>query len=108
VVAAFRTPLAGREFDLTGPEALDHAEIAKVIGEVSGRRVAYHPLTGEQMTAGALAAGMPEPVVGYLRMLYGVVRAGYAAEVTSDVEAVTGRKPITFRTFAESAAPAWK
>ena len=108
VVAAFQTPLAGREFDLTGGEALDHAEVAKVIGEVSGRPVAYHPLTEEQMTSGARAAGMPEPAVGYLSVLYGAVRAGYAAGVTSDVETVTGRKPITFRTFAELAAPAWK
>jgi uncharacterized protein YbjT (DUF2867 family) len=108
VVAAFRTPLAGREFDLTGAEALDHAEIAKVVSEVSGRPVAYHPLTEEQMISGARAAGMPESVVGYLSVLYGVVRAGYAAGVTSDVESITGRKPITFRTFAELAAPARK
>jgi uncharacterized protein YbjT (DUF2867 family) len=108
VVAAFQTPLAGREFDLTGPEALDHAEIAKIIGEVSGRSVAYQALTGEQMTAGARALGMPEPAVVYLGVLYGVVRAGYAAGVTFDVETVTGRKPITFRTFAELAAQAWK
>ena len=60
------------------------------------------------MTAGARAAGMPDPAVDYLSVLYGLVRAGYAAAVTFDVETVTGRKPITFRTFAESVAPAWK
>jgi uncharacterized protein YbjT (DUF2867 family) len=108
VVAAFKTPLTGREFDLTGPEALDHTAVAKIIGDVSGRPVAYHALTEEQMTAGARAAGMPEPAAGYLAVLYGVVRAGYAAGVTSDVETVTGRKAITFRTFAEEAAVAWK
>jgi uncharacterized protein YbjT (DUF2867 family) len=108
VVAAFRTPLTGREFDLTGPEALDHTEIAKIIAEVSARPVVYHALTEEQMTAGARAAGMPEPAAGYLAVLYGVVRAGYAAGVTSDVKTVTGKEPISFRTFAEQAAPAWK
>lgn len=64
-----------------------------MIGEVSGRPVAWHALTEEQMTAGARALGMPEPA---------------AAGVSSDVETVTGRKPIAFRTFAELAAPAWK
>lgn len=108
VVAVFKTPLTGREFDLTGPAALDHTEVAKIIGDVSGRPVAYHALTEEQMTAGALAAGMPESAVGYLAVLYGAVRAGYVAGVTSDVETVTGRKPIAFRAFAEAAAPAWK
>lgn len=108
VVAAFQTPLKGREFDLTGPEALDHTEVAKIIADVSGRPVAYHALTEEQMTSGARAAGLPEPAVGYLAVLYGVVRAGYAAGVTTDVETVTGRKATSFRTFAQRAVSAWK
>lgn len=108
VVAAINAPLKNREFDLTGPEALDHAEVAKIIADVSGRPVVYHSLTEEQMNAGALAAGLPEPMVGYLAVLYGVVRAGYAAGVTSDVETVTGKKPETFRAFAQSAASAWR
>jgi uncharacterized protein YbjT (DUF2867 family) len=107
VVSAFKTPLKGREFDLTGPEALNYTEIARIIGDVSSRPVTYHALTEEQMNAGALAAGMPEPAVAYLGMLYGVVRAGYAAGVTSDVETVTGRKPISFKEFAQGSASAW-
>jgi uncharacterized protein YbjT (DUF2867 family) len=108
VVAAFETPLENREFDLTGPEALDHTEVAKIIAEVSGRPVVYHSLTEEQMTTGARAAGLPEAMVGYLAVLYGVVRAGYAAGITSDVETTTGKKPVTFKVFAERAATAWK
>ena len=108
VVAAFEKPLKNREFDLTGPEALDHTEVAKIIADVSGRPVVYHSLTEEQMTGGARAAGLPEPAVGYLAVLYGVVRAGYAAGITSDVETVTGKKPVTFRAFAEREASAWK
>jgi len=107
-VAAFQRPLTGQEIDLTGPEALDHAEVARMIGEASGRPVAYHPLTEEQMAAGARAQGMPEPMVEYLTVLYGVVRAGYSAAVTAEVERVTGRKPIRFAEFAKSAAAAWR
>jgi uncharacterized protein YbjT (DUF2867 family) len=108
VVAAFARPLTGQEFDLTGPEALDHAAAARIIGEASGRPVAYHPVTEEQMVAGARAQGMPESAVIYLSVLYGVVRAGFAAAVTGDVEKVTGRKPIRFEEFAQAAAAAWK
>ncbi len=60
------------------------------------------------MADGARAAGMPEPAVRYLAVLYGIVRAGYAAGVTTEVETVIGRAPVTFRTFAERAASAWK
>jgi hypothetical protein len=60
------------------------------------------------MVAGARALGMPEPAITYMTVLYGVVRAGYAAAVTSDIEKVTGRKPATFREFAQANAAAWK
>ena len=105
---AFQSPLAGQELDLTGPEALDHSEAAKIISEASGRPVAYHSLTEEQMVAGARAIGMPEPAIAYLTVLYGAVRAGYAAAVTSDFEKVTGRKPIAFKDFTQTAVAAWK
>lgn len=107
-VECFRKPLAGVELDLTGREALDHAEVARIISEVSGRAVAYHPLTEEQMLAGARAAGMPETAVAYMAALYQAVRAGLAAADTGVVEKVTGRPPVTFREFARSAAAAWR
>jgi uncharacterized protein YbjT (DUF2867 family) len=108
VVAAFQAPLGGTEFDLTGPEALDHAEAARIIGEVAGRPVAYHSLTEEQMLGGARAQGMPEPAIAYLAALYSVVRQGLAAGVTGDVEAITGRKPLTFSEFVRATAGAWR
>jgi uncharacterized protein YbjT (DUF2867 family) len=89
-VEAFRRPLANQELDLTGPEALDHHEVARILG------VEYHPLTEEQMLAGARSHGMPEPNVQYLQMLYSVVRAGYSAGVTDTVERILGRKPLRF------------
>ncbi|MGJ5815999.1 SDR family oxidoreductase [Paludibaculum fermentans] len=107
-LAVFRDSLTGKELDLTGPEALDHLEAAKIVSEVSDRAVAYHALTEEQMVDGARGLGMPESAIGYLTVLYSVVRAGYAAPVTPVVEQVVGRKPITFRAFAQANVAAWK
>jgi uncharacterized protein YbjT (DUF2867 family) len=100
-VAALKQSLTGVEVDLTGPEALDHFEVAKIISKVSGRTVVYHSLTEEQMLEGARSHGTPEPAVAYLAMLYGVVRAGYAAGITPYPETVTGKKPLSFESFAE-------
>ena len=108
VVAALQQRLTGREFDLTGPAALDHVEVAKIVSEASGRTVVYHSLTEEQMLEGARSQGMPEPAVAYLGMLYSVVRAGFAASVTGDFETITGKKPTTFEAFARLAVEAWK
>jgi len=107
-VALFRAPRDRQEYDLTGAEALDHAEVARIISEVSGRPVKYNSLSEEEMLAGARAAGMPEPVLGYLAALYSAVRAGYAAFITGGVEELTGRPPIRFAEFARAAAAAWK
>ena len=107
-LTVFQKPLTGQELDLTGPQALDHSEVAKIIGEASGRPLEYHALTEGQMVAGARAIGVPEPAIGYMTVLYGGVRAGYAAAVTPDFERATGRAPISFREFAEANRAAWK
>ena len=52
------------------------------------------------MIEGARAVAMPEPMIGYRSVLCPAVRASYAADLTSDVEKVTGGKPITFRSLA--------
>jgi len=103
VTVALRESLTEKEFDLTGPAALDHSEVAKMISDASGITVVYHALTEEQMADGARAQGMPEPIVAYLAMLYSVVRAGFAAGVSDDFETITGRKPVAFEAFARSA-----
>ena len=105
---AFRKPLTGQELGLTGGEALDHTQVAGIISEVSGRAVTYHPLSEEQMVEGARSVGMPEPAIMYMKILYGAVRAGYTGIVVPVVEQVTGRKPATFREFAQASAAAWK
>jgi hypothetical protein len=51
---------------------------------------------------------MPENAIVYLTVLYGVVRAGFAAAVTGDFEKVAGRKPVRFEEFARAAAAAWR
>ncbi len=52
--------------------------------------------------------GLPESAVQYIGVLYGAVRAGHAAAVTGDVEAVTGKRPRSFAAFARENATAWK
>ena len=107
VATAFSRPLTGKELDLTGAEALNHAEVAAILSEVSGRNIGYHSLTDEQMVAGARAAGIPEAAISYMMTLYGVVRGGYVAGVTGDLEKVLGRRPLSFREFARRNAAAW-
>lgn len=97
---AFSSSHFGREYNLTGPEALDHTEVALLISRALRRRISYHPISEEEMIEGAIRGGLPESAARFLGLLYSAVRNGWAAGVTEDVLKVTGRMPVSFAEFA--------
>ncbi|ASZ14340.1 NAD(P)H-binding protein [Chitinophaga pendula] len=92
-------------YTLTGPEALDHHQVAALISEANGQQVKYVPLTEEEHAAALRAAGVPEPSIAYMGALFQAVRAGFMAPVTDVVKQITGQAPKDFKTFA---AATWK
>jgi len=97
---AFQQTLLGTEYNLTGPEALDYAQAARIISGVSDRTVIYYDIPEEAMIEAAREQGMPESALRYLAMLYAGVREGRASRVTDDARLVTGKNPISFSQFA--------
>jgi uncharacterized protein YbjT (DUF2867 family) len=105
---AFGEQHYGQAYGLSGPQALDHSEIAKIISHVSSKKVEYFDITEDEMLERARQSGMPENMVRYMGALYSVVRAGYMAAITNDVEYVTGHKPIDFLNFAAENVGKWE
>jgi uncharacterized protein YbjT (DUF2867 family) len=105
---AFSEAHYGKEYNLTGPKALDHTQAAKIISAASGKIVIYHALPEEAMLQGAREQGMPEGAVQYMSILYAAVRAGYMAVVTDDAENVTGHRPIGFEDFVKDNIACWQ
>jgi uncharacterized protein YbjT (DUF2867 family) len=106
-VAAFVNGLMSKEYNLTGPEALDHNQVVAILSKISGKSIAYQAIPEEAMLSGLRGTGMSESAVQYVGVLYRAVRAGYTGAVTRDVETVTGGKATTFETFARQSATAW-
>jgi uncharacterized protein YbjT (DUF2867 family) len=98
----------GQTYVLTGPEALSYNDVAAKLSEATGREITYVAITPEQFREGALAAGLPEWLVGALERLNENLAAGRSAEVTDDVRKVAGREPIKFDQFARDYAQAFK
>jgi uncharacterized protein YbjT (DUF2867 family) len=98
---------AGARYTLTGPQALTFHEAADIIAAVTGRPVLYNDIDQETWINGALAAGIPPDYAVMLRWLTGAIIAGNGSTPTDDIAKVTGRKPATFREFAERHARAW-
>ncbi len=105
---AFENELFGQELNITGPEALDHTEVAKIISEAGGKEIAYHAITEEEAMASALSSGMPESAAQYMAQLIAAVRDGWLAAVTDEVEEVTGKPATSFSEFAAKSAASWK
>lgn len=98
----------GKAYDLTGPEALKTDEVAKAIGEASGRDVHYVDVPDEAARKGMLDMHMPTQMVDAMMELHGISKAGYASGISPLVKQITGKAPRTFAEFARDRAAAWK
>jgi uncharacterized protein YbjT (DUF2867 family) len=91
---------AGKTYELTGPRALDHHEVAAILSKAAGREIRYVPVSEQQAIDGMRQAGLPEVGVQALSTLMGFVRAGHTARTTTTVHEVLGSAPISFEQYA--------
>jgi len=100
-------PPADGAWPLTGSEALDYFEVARILSEELGREIRFANPGIFGFRRHQLKAGRPKAFVNVMMMIYLVVRLGRAGRVTDDVEQILGRKPITLRTYARDYRDAW-
>jgi uncharacterized protein YbjT (DUF2867 family) len=108
VKALTRPDHENKAYELTGPEALTHEQIAQKLSAAAGRPIKYVDVPPAAYKQAAVGAGVPEAYVDALLNLYEFYLMGGAARVTPDVERVLGRKPRTFDQFAQDHAQAFK
>jgi uncharacterized protein YbjT (DUF2867 family) len=96
----------GRSYEITGPAALTHAEMADALGAATGRPVAFVDVAPEDF-AGALRGVLPAWQVDGLLEDYAHYAHGEAATVWPTVADVTGTPPRDIATFARDHAAAF-
>lgn len=89
----------GKSYEITGPEALSHHELASQLSEAIGRQVEYVDVPEASMRDALLSYGMPIWQADGLIEDYAHYHRGEAANVSSDVQKVTGHIPRSFRSF---------
>lgn len=97
----------GKTYDLTGPEAITFHQVAAALGDAIGKPVTYVSVPPEAALGAMLQAGMPEWNAKAVNELYGVFAAGKAAQVTGDVERLSGHPATPFARFAKDFAGAF-
>ena len=91
-----------RLYNLTGPESLNFHNIAEIIGELRGKPVTYVPISASRAQEAMFNQGMSEWSVKAIADLQRLFATGAFGDVLPDTEMLLGRKPTTFRKFAES------
>ncbi len=94
------TPPDDALYELTGPEALGYSDVAERLSAAVGRRIEYVTVSPEESWRELLAAGHPEFETRILVQLFEQIELGRFSRVTSSVEALTGRPPLSFDQFA--------
>ncbi|XVH31796.1 NAD(P)H-binding protein [Haloferacaceae archaeon DSL9] len=98
----------GETYAVTGPEAITYSRIASILSDVLDRDVGYVEISAAEMRSALQSMGMPDPLVDGFLELQAWFADGLAAAVHPTVEAVTGRRPRTFREFATDYADAFR
>lgn len=86
---------------ITGPEALDYYQIAKILSDVLGKKITYkRPGYLRYRSEYIKKRGLDKEYVNVTVALYFMTRMGTAKAVTQGFNELTGKQPRNFREFA--------
>ncbi len=105
--ALTETGHAGKIYNLTGPEALTHKEMAEKLSAALNRKIEFVNVSPQAMREALKAAGFPEWQLEGLIEDYAHYARGEAAEITSGVLDASGKPPRTFADFVNDYASAF-
>lgn len=88
-------------YDITGPEAISHDEVAEILSKVLHKEIKYINVSDEEMLAALLQFGFPEWQAAGLIEDYAHYARGEAAVISHAVQDVTSKSPRKFIDFVE-------
>lgn len=87
----------GAVYELGGDVAWDYDELAGVLSELVGRPVTHRNVTPDERRARLLAAGLPEPVAGFVTAIDEAIAGGWLATVNGELSRLIGRPTTPLR-----------
>ncbi|HBS05732.1 MAG TPA: nucleoside-diphosphate sugar epimerase [Leptospiraceae bacterium] len=102
------TDYSGEGLGLTGPQPLDHNEVAAKLSAATGKEIQYVDVDPEDFKVSLKEAGLPQDYIEVLSGIAAGLKAGQASAVTDSVQKILGRAPITFDQYARDYASAYQ
>ncbi len=100
IAVLFGSGHEGRNYPLTGPEALGMAEVAEKLSTATGKPIRYVDVAPEKAREAQLARGVPPFLADALAELFAERRKGKESNVSPVVREILGREPTSFEAFA--------
>jgi NAD(P)H dehydrogenase (quinone) len=92
-----------KAYDITSADALSPADVAALFAELSGQPVEPAYLSDDEWIAAMVEhAGMPEPLAQVIATFGIAARQGYLGAVSTTVQELTGRAPVSVRAVVEA------
>lgn len=96
-----------KAYTLTGGEAIDYHQVAKVMSEVLKRDITYVNPGLLKFRSTMIKEGTDKAFANVMTVLYLTTKLGMAKQVTTTAETLLGRKPNTIRDFLEHHKSVW-
>lgn len=93
---------------LTGPRAIDYAEVARIIGDARGKPVRHIRLSVDDLAARHEAFGLAADYAAMLAGLDGLIETGAEDRTVSTISEIAGSDPMTFEEFAIRNVQKWQ
>lgn len=90
----------GESLPITGPEALNYAEVTAKLAAAIGRQLRFQPISDEEARQRYAATGASSPETEAHVSLWRAIREGRLANITDNTERILGRKPIAMDQWA--------
>ncbi|MEV0219564.1 NAD(P)H-binding protein [Streptomyces sp. NPDC050704] len=87
---------------LTGRHALDFADVADILGRVTGRTVTRVVMEGDEWISAAVAGGMPRPAAEFSLTMFAASRNGEFNAIDPTLETVIGHPAKTVHEVLEA------
>jgi NAD(P)H dehydrogenase (quinone) len=93
------TDTGNNTFNITGPDLVTYADLAKLASELTVRPVIFEPVTPQERVQQLIAAGTPEFFAKLLVSSQIAIAQGKMGTPSTAVKELTGREPMSVREF---------
>ena len=97
-----------KTYDITGPGAISYNDAVNILSEQVGKKISYVDVSKDDAIKAMKDIGLDEWLIDIILEGYNNLRKGYFSPVTTVVEEITGRKPISFNEFAKEHAEVFR